>query len=306
MSVDLISPLSIRPARTVPAVPARRVAADLLQLTKPTLTAMNVLVMLGAYALAGGGFDPVRLLALLGGTTLIVGSANAMNQVLEQDTDALMARTRNRPLPAGRMDAGAAATFGFVTLLASLPPLWVVDPGAAALGVGAWLAYVCVYTPMKRRSGWALLVGAVPGAVPPLMGWVAAGGALALEAWLLFAVLVAWQVPHFIGVALLSGDDYARAGIVTIVADRGDRGARVRAVAWSRARAGSTPSSRSRSGCTYVAPRAPCCARGRGGTSPVASSSRPWPTCPRSCSRWSWTPPCSEPRVARHRTKAMK
>jgi len=233
MSVDLISPLSIRPARTVPAVPARRVAADLLQLTKPTLTAMNVLVMLGAYALAGGGFDPVRLLALLGGTTLIVGSANAMNQVLEQDTDALMARTRNRPLPAGRMDAGAAATFGFVTLLASLPPLWVVDPGAAALGVGAWLAYVCVYTPMKRRSGWALLVGAVPGAVPPLMGWVAAGGALALEAWLLFAVLVAWQVPHFIGVALLSGDDYARAGIVTIVADRGDRGARVRAGAWS-------------------------------------------------------------------------
>jgi protoheme IX farnesyltransferase len=153
------------------------------------------------------------LLALLG-TTFLVGAANAINMYLERDVDGLMRRTRRRPLPEGRITPFVALSFGAMLASAAIP-LLVMGGGVtvAALGLLAFYVYVWGYTPLKRRSSLALYLGAVPGAMPPLMGWVTATGRVDPGGLALFAILFVWQVPHFAAIAAYRGEEYAQAGL---------------------------------------------------------------------------------------------
>lgn len=211
---------------------------ELIGLTKPNVTFMNLIVVLGAYALAGGGFDLGLLTLLCLGTLGIVGSAGAANMILERETDKLMARTASRALPRGRIPVQVAVAFAALLGIASIPVLFAVHWTVGVLGTAAWFGYVCVYTPMKRLHPSALIVGAVPGAVPPLMGWAAATGGIEFGAVLLFALLVAWQMAHFLGIALYRVDDYRRAGLKTVAVVKGVEHAKREAVAWTIAQLG--------------------------------------------------------------------
>ena len=149
------------------------------------------------------------------GTVLIVAAANVLNMYLERDSDALMARTMNRPLPAHRMEPDVALKFGIVLAAVSVPLLtFAVGALPGLLASIALVSYVLLYTPMKRQTATALLIGALPGAIPPLIGWTAATERLDLPGVLLFAVMFLWQVPHFLAITLFRKEEYARAGLV--------------------------------------------------------------------------------------------
>jgi heme o synthase len=207
-------------SRAVPFV------VDLLALTKPRITVMVLVTEAAGIRLAPGHTSGRTIALSLLGTALIVGSANTLNMWWEQDVDGRMARTRNRPLPAGRLSSDTALTFGLALALASLPMLLLVNLTTALLGLFSLIAYVTVYTPLKRHSSLALLVGAVPGAMPPLMGWSTATGAVGLGGMLLFAVLFLWQVPHFAAISIFRREDYARAGLQVVSVQHGERAAR--------------------------------------------------------------------------------
>ena len=174
-----------------------------------------------------------RLGAAVAGTALVVGSANALNMYIERVTDGLMARTRNRPLPTGRLPAGLALGFGLALGAVSVPLLaFAVNAITGLLAAFALLSYVLVYTPLKRRTTASLLIGAVPGAIPPLLGWTAVTGRVEWPGVLLFAIMFLWQVPHFLAIATFRRDDYARAGLKVLPVERGDRVTRVHVVAY--------------------------------------------------------------------------
>ncbi len=208
---------------------------DLVALTKPSVTGMNILMTLGGLAMAGVGADWTLIALTVLGTSGAVASANALNMVWERDGDKLMARTAGRPLPTGRMSPAVAALFGVVIGICGVALLAMVNLTTAGLGLFALLSYVLVYTPMKRRAPLSLLVGAVPGAIPPLMGWTAVTGRLDLPGLVLFGILLVWQLPHFIAIALYRKADYARAGIKTVPVVRGDAVAKAQAIAWCTA-----------------------------------------------------------------------
>lgn len=209
---------------------------DLLALTKPSITVMAVFVAAGALLLAPGSPSAALVAATLLGVALIVGSANALNMWLERDTDALMSRTRTRPLPAGRMRPGTALAAGLVMGALSVAVLVAgTNLLTAALGFAALLNYVLAYTPLKRVTPLALIVGAPSGAMPVLMGWTAATGRADLEGLLLFAVMFAWQLPHFLAISLFRAAEYERAGIRVVPLVRGEEAARVQAAAWTTA-----------------------------------------------------------------------
>jgi protoheme IX farnesyltransferase len=148
------------------------------------------------------------------GTTLVAGGASVLNQVWEKDTDRLMRRTRRRPLPDARLQPGPALWFGVVLTLVGLAELWfLANPLAAVVAVATVLSYVIVYTPMKLKSSLSTIVGAVPGALPPLIGWAAATDTLSLGGWVLFGIVFLWQMPHFLAIAWMHRDDYAQAGM---------------------------------------------------------------------------------------------
>jgi protoheme IX farnesyltransferase len=225
-------------AASAPPV-ASHVVRDLFALTKPRITVIVLATCASGMAVAPSPIPgSVALLALLG-TALIVASANVLNMWWERDTDGLMARTRQRPLPAGRLPPDVALFFGLALGASSLPMLIAVNRVTALLGAIALALYVLAYTPLKRRSTLALWVGAVPGAMPPLMGWTSATGSLLwadgkiphglpgllgvspLGGLLLFSLLFAWQLPHFNAIALFRADDYARAGLKVVSVERG-------------------------------------------------------------------------------------
>jgi protoheme IX farnesyltransferase len=196
-------------------------AADLIALVKPRIMVMALLTAAGAMSLAPGDVSLDRALWLIAGTALIVGSANTLNMWLERDIDCLMARTRNRPLPQRRLDARTALIFGSVQGALSLPVLARVNLVTAGLGLIALVMYVGVYTPMKQRSHWATWVGAVPGALPALMGWTAATGRIDLSGLAVFGVLFFWQIPHFHAIAMYRQRDYDAAGLKTLPGTHG-------------------------------------------------------------------------------------
>ncbi len=201
----------VRADATVLAASPTRVG-DLLELTKPRITTLVVITAAVGYAVGARGFDPAAFAALLIGTAMVAGGASALNQHAERELDARMERTRHRPLPAGRITPGEALTFGLALSGSGIVLLSTINALTPALGAAALASYVLLYTPLKRLTSLCTVVGAVPGAIPPMMGWAAARGTLGSGAWSLFAVLFLWQLPHFLAIGWIYREDYARAG----------------------------------------------------------------------------------------------
>ena len=206
---------AVSTAEKVQPLPLAVRLSDLSALTKPGITLMVTLTAGLGFLLAGGTpFSAMLLIHTLLGTALVSAGASVLNQFLERDVDALMERTAQRPLPTGRMDAESALLFGSLLALSGLVELAVaVNVLTALLGAVALVGYVFVYTPLKRITSLATVVGAVPGAIPPMMGWTAVTSEIDLAAWVLFAILFFWQMPHFLAIAWMYKDDYANAGI---------------------------------------------------------------------------------------------
>ena len=208
--------------RVVAACRAR--ASAYLELAKPEVTFL-VLVAAGlGFAMASPGLDLPGLMRLLLGTGLLAAGTAALNHCLEWADDAKMRRTVRRPIPSGRVALWKAYGLGVVSALAGTAILFLgVNPLAGLIGLTASLAYLAGYTPLKRKTAWCTFVGAFPGAAPVLIGWTAAAS-LSAEAWVLFAILFLWQFPHFIAIAWMYREDYARAGMLML--PRGDAGGR--------------------------------------------------------------------------------
>ncbi|HET9037360.1 MAG TPA: heme o synthase [Myxococcaceae bacterium] len=209
-------------------------AADLLSLVKPRLSSLVLCTLVGGMWLAPGELSVARWVATLLGTAGTVGAANALNCWLERDRDRYMARTRARPLPSGRMESGVALGFGIVLAVFSLPLLALASNGlTGSLGFLALVSYVWAYTPLKPRSPMAMLVGAIPGSLPPLMGWTAVTGRIGTGGLLLFGILFAWQMPHFLAIALFRKDEYRNAGYMAFPLVRGDDATRIWMLLWT-------------------------------------------------------------------------
>lgn len=208
-AVDVIerSPLSFR----------ERVAAY-AELTKPRITFLIVLTSAAGFALGSPGpVNYVAMLSALFGIGLLSSGIATLNQYAERDLDGLMRRTANRPLPAGKLAPWEALAFGAgITILAEAYLLVFVNPLSALLGLTVIAGYLFAYTPLKTRTSLSTLVGAFPGAIPPLIGWTAARGSISLEGWVLFAILFLWQFPHFLAIAWMYREDYSRAGILML------------------------------------------------------------------------------------------
>jgi protoheme IX farnesyltransferase len=204
-------------AQVVPAVVAARSRngfVDYVNLTKPRLNMLVVASSAAGYDLGvRGAVDPWSMAAAVIGTALVAGGAAVLNQVYERDTDAMMRRTRMRPLPDGRVTPGDAGMFGVALSFAGLAMLATrTNALAAVLALATLVVYLVVYTPMKRRTSLATLVGAIPGALPPLIGWTASRGAIDAGGIALFGIVFLWQIPHFMAIAWLYRDDYGKAG----------------------------------------------------------------------------------------------
>jgi protoheme IX farnesyltransferase len=220
-------------AATIPIAAARRSStafADYLALTKPRLNLLVVATSAAGYYLGGPPrVDLVAMAQAVAGTALVAGGAAALNQVYERDTDALMRRTRTRPLPDGRVTPGDARVFGLALSLAGLAVLAVrANWLSAGLALATLVVYLVVYTPMKRRTPLSTLVGAVPGALPALIGWTASHGSIALGGAALFAIVFLWQIPHFMAIAWMYRDDYGKAGfpMLPVIDPEGRRAAK--------------------------------------------------------------------------------
>jgi protoheme IX farnesyltransferase len=187
---------------------------DFVALAKPRLNLLVVASTLVGYAMADGeSLGVLRVAGLLLGTGLVAGGASAFNQVVERDLDALMKRTRTRPLPDRRLQPIEGLLFGSAITLAGLLMLvMAANLLAAAVALATLLSYVAVYTPLKRRTSFGTVIGAIPGALPPMIGWAASSGTLPPQAWTLFGIMFLWQLPHFLAIAWMYREDYARAG----------------------------------------------------------------------------------------------
>ncbi len=194
-----------------------RVAAY-AELTKPRITFLIVLTSAAGFALASkGSIDYLAMLRALLGIALLSSGIATLNQYAERELDGLMRRTATRPLPSGKLAPWEALAFGAgITMLAEIYLLVLVNPLSALLGLTVIAGYVFAYTPLKTRTTLSTLVGAFPGAVPPLIGWTAATASLSLEGWILFAILFLWQFPHFLAIAWMYREDYSRAGILML------------------------------------------------------------------------------------------
>jgi protoheme IX farnesyltransferase len=195
-------------------------------LIKARLTFLVLLTTLVGFYLGSRPLDYVLMIHALLGTALVASGAAALNQLLERDHDARMRRTRNRPLPSGRLQPTTAMVFGGVCSCAGLLYLALaVNLITSVIGAVSLLSYLFIYTPLKRVTWLNTVVGAVPGALPPLMGWTAARGQLSVEGWALFAILAFWQLPHFLAIAWLYRDEYEKAGfkMLPVIDPQGER-----------------------------------------------------------------------------------
>ncbi len=204
---------------------------DLLSLTKPRLSAQVMFTVAGGLWLSQTEVPVWRWVVALLATAGTVGAANAFNCFLERESDRYMARTAVRPLPQQRLEPLTALIFAGVLTVVSLPVLFLaVNVVTGVLGTIAIASYVLVYTPMKKRTRWAMVAGAVPGALPPLMGWTAATGRIETPGLVLFGILFFWQLPHFLAIALFRKAEYRAAGLTSVPLERGDHVARRQAV----------------------------------------------------------------------------
>lgn len=228
MRAEPLSASEVSPERSLLAV-----ARDYVALTKPRLSALVMVTAAGGMWLADRALPWQTWLFALLGTACMVGAANTLNCVYERDSDRFMARTATRPLPTGRLDSRPALVFAAVLAALALPALWLgVNALTGLLGVLALVSYAFAYTPLKRRTHWAMHVGALPGALPPLMGWTAATGRVEVPGLALFALLFLWQLPHFIAIALFRKDEYRAAGLTSLPLEKGDDVARAHALGY--------------------------------------------------------------------------
>ena len=198
-----------------PALSATDKLAAYAELTKPRITFLVVLTAAAGFCMgSSAGINYVGLLNMAIGITLLSSGIATLNQYLERELDGLMRRTKARPLPSGKLSPAEAAVFGIALSVAATAYLALsVNNLSALLGVATLAAYLFVYTPLKTRTTLSTVLGAFPGAMPPFIGWVAARGEVTIQAWVLFAILFLWQFPHFLAIAWMYRDDYARAGI---------------------------------------------------------------------------------------------
>src|SRR6185436_14091721 len=230
-----MSPVEMQEATTMPTVRSR--LNDLFVLAKVRLNTLVVATTAGGYYMAApGDVSPLALAVTCLGTALVAGGAAAINQVMERDLDRLMVRTRTRPMPDERLSVTEGMTIGLGLSLIGLVTLWLGANGLAALlALATLLSYTLIYTPLKRRTSLNTVVGAIPGALPPLIGWAAARGSLDGPApWTLFLVMFLWQLPHFLAIAWMYRDDYARAELPMLpVIDRDGAMTGRQAVLWA-------------------------------------------------------------------------
>jgi heme o synthase len=215
-AATIAPPLLVEPRPDAPAWagPAGKVAA-FVALTKPRIAVMVLITVAVGFRLGArpGPWSAGTLLLTLAGTALVAGGASAWNQYLERRRDQQMRRTAGRPLPSGRLAPAEAALFGTALAILGLALLALgPQPLAAAVAAATFVLYAFVYTPLKPLTTLNTAVGAVPGALPPVIGWAAATGRLGVEAWALFLIVFLWQFPHFLAIAWIYRDDYARAG----------------------------------------------------------------------------------------------
>jgi heme o synthase len=213
---------SVAAAMENPGAFARDRVVAFYELNKPRVLAMVLITTLaGFYMGSRAPFNVAGALNVLLGTALAAGGTLGLNQYFERDTDAVMERTRNRPLPSGRLTPIEALLFGLGASVAGLVYLWhLVNPLSAIITGAITLLYLAAYTPMKRYSWMCHMVGAIPGALPPVIGWAAARDSLAAEPWVLFGIMFLWQLPHSLSIARLYQADYARAGMSLLPRDR--------------------------------------------------------------------------------------
>jgi protoheme IX farnesyltransferase len=210
--------------------------ADYRTLVKPRITQLVVVTAAIGYILAAREFSWTWLgmIGTLAGTALSCMAASVFNQIIERRTDAKMPRTADRPLAAERLPIGEAFALAITLTLAGQGLLCLLgSPLASGLAAFTILSYALIYTPLKTRSAWALYIGAVPGAMPPLIGYAAVDGTLGVEAWVIFAIMFIWQIPHFLAIGYLYKEDYAKAGMAMhAVTDPTGRSSFWRAIAW--------------------------------------------------------------------------
>lgn len=214
--------------------PALETATAMLELAKPGVAGLVVVTMLCGALTAPGSVRLSHLVLALFGTASVVAAANALNMIWERETDALMRRTRTRPLPTGRLSKELALAFAlFMAVLGTVILFAFVGELAAVLTLMALVSYVFAYTPLKRVTPLALFVGAVPGAIPPLVGWASVTGSLDTLAWVMFGILYVWQLPHFLAIAIFRRDEYQRAGHRVLPVVHGIRRTKLEMLAYS-------------------------------------------------------------------------
>jgi protoheme IX farnesyltransferase len=201
-------------AQSIPIEASTSKVKDYVQLIKFRLSFLVVFSATATFLLGSSGeINWLKLAMLVIGGFMVTGSSNAFNQIIERDLDKLMSRTQKRPLPDNRMNINEAMIFSFIMGIAGVVLLYYfINPICAVLGLIALLSYTLVYTPLKKHTPFAVFVGAFPGAIPPMLGWVAATGRLDVIAFILFSIQFIWQFPHFWAIAWVLDDDYKKAG----------------------------------------------------------------------------------------------
>ena len=214
--------------------PAKTVLAAYVELLKPNIMSLVLITTVLGYYLGGNGIDSwFKLILTLVGTALTAGGSGALNHYLERDTDRLMKRTKNRPIPAGIISPSNTLMFGILLVLCGTTLLvWKINTLTGFLSILTAFLYVLVYTPMKKITWLNTSVGSIPGAIPPVGGWAAATGHLDLGAWVLFFVMFLWQHPHFFAIAWICRQDYAKAGFKMLPVMERDGTRTVRQIFW--------------------------------------------------------------------------
>jgi protoheme IX farnesyltransferase len=211
-----------------------RLFSDYFSLTKPRLSSLVIFTCALGMFLAPGEITFLTGLFSIIATSGLVGGACVINCYMERDIDALMERTKNRPLPSGRITATSALTLGLILISVCLLSLYfLVNPLTAFLGLVAAVVYIALYTPMKTKTSWALFAGAVPGAIPPLMGWTSVTNSVDTYGLILFGILFIWQLPHFLSISIYHSKDYNNAAIKTFPTEIGFKATRNRIVIYT-------------------------------------------------------------------------
>ncbi|WP_431132413.1 heme o synthase [Psychroserpens mesophilus] len=215
------------------SIPKASIISDFKEITKIRLSVSVVFSAIAGYLLGAVAVDVYTLILLAFGGYFMVGASNAYNQIIERDLDALMDRTKNRPVPAGRMSVRTAFIIATIFTIAGITTLYVINPRTAMYGAISIFLYTCVYTPLKTKTPLSVFVGAIPGAIPFMLGWVAARNDFGIEPGTLFALQFFWQFPHFWAIGWFLFDDYKKGGFFMLPTGKRDKGTAVQTIMYT-------------------------------------------------------------------------